>query len=73
MEKIVGQAVAKAREKPFSVEHAGESLWLSRNTKGELWLNAKAAKSSDQEAEEGEGEGEKSRRSGRARGKKAAE
>jgi hypothetical protein len=34
----------KAREKPVFVEHAGEILWLNRNAKGELWLNAKAAK-----------------------------
>jgi hypothetical protein len=34
----------KPREKPAFVEQAGEVLWLSRNTKGELWLNAKASK-----------------------------
>jgi hypothetical protein len=26
------------------VEHAGEILWLNRNAKGDLWLNAKAEK-----------------------------
>jgi hypothetical protein len=26
------------------VEHTGEILWLNRNAKGELWLNAKASK-----------------------------
>jgi hypothetical protein len=34
----------KPREKPVFVEHAGEILWLNRNAKGELWLNAKAEK-----------------------------
>ena len=34
----------RAREKPVFVEHAGEVLWLNRNAKGELWLNAKASK-----------------------------
>ena len=59
----------KAREKAVSIEHAGEKLWLSRNAKGELWLNAKAAKSSD--GDEGEGEAEKApHRGGRSRGKK---
>ncbi len=34
----------RSREKPVFVEHAGEILWLNRNAKGGLWLNAKAAK-----------------------------
>ncbi len=34
----------KAREKPVLVEHAGEVFWLNKNAKGEMWLNAKAAK-----------------------------
>jgi hypothetical protein len=34
----------KAREKPVFVEHAGEILWLNRNARDELWLNAKASK-----------------------------
>ena len=34
----------KPREKPVFVEHTGEILWLNRNAKGELWLNAKASK-----------------------------
>jgi hypothetical protein len=59
----------KAREKTVSIEHAGEKLWLSRNAKGGLWLNAKAAKSS--EDDDAEGEEEKSPRGGRSRGKKA--
>jgi hypothetical protein len=58
----------KAREKTVSIEHAGEKLWLSRNAKGELWLNAKAAKSSDDD--DAEGESEKAARGSRARGKK---
>ena len=51
VEEFVGALVAaglkvpeKPREKPVRVEHAGESLWFSRNAKGELWLNAKAEK-----------------------------
>jgi hypothetical protein len=59
----------KAREKTVSIEHAGEKLWLSRNAKGELWLNAKAAKSSDDD--DAEGDTEKAPRGGRSRGKKA--
>jgi hypothetical protein len=42
----------KAREKPVFVEHAGEILWLNRNAKGQLWLNARASKFA--EKEEGE-------------------
>jgi hypothetical protein len=38
------QAPEKSREKPVFVEHAGEILWLNRNAKGQLWLNAKASK-----------------------------
>jgi len=41
----------KAREKPMLVEHAGEVLWFSKNAKGELWLNAKAAKLADKDAD----------------------
>ena len=37
----------KAREKPVFAEHAGEIFWLNLNGKGELWLNAKASKYSD--------------------------
>ena len=77
----------KAREKPLFVEHAGEILWLNKNAKGELWLNAKASKFADKagddeksdDDEEGESTGEggesdgekKSRRGGRGRPKKA--
>ena len=72
----------KAREKPVFVEHAGEILWLNKNAKGELWLNAKASKyaSKDEEdqndegaddsaeSSEGEADGEKkSRRGGRSK------
>ncbi len=42
----------KAREKPVFAEHAGEIFWLNRNSKGELWLNAKAAKFSGKPAGE---------------------
>ncbi|MDP3070388.1 MAG: hypothetical protein Q8N18_08875 [Opitutaceae bacterium] len=34
----------KAREKIVSVPLGEEMLWLSKNARGELWLNAKAAK-----------------------------
>ena len=34
----------KPRARPVFVEHAGESFWLNRNAKDELWLNAKAPK-----------------------------
>jgi hypothetical protein len=75
----------KPREKPVFVEHAGEILWLNRNAKGELWLNAKASKYADKDADDGEeseasdsseggeGEGEKKggRRGGRSRPKKS--
>ncbi len=39
----------KSREKPAFVEHAGEILWLNKNAKDELWLNAKASKFSDKD------------------------
>ena len=42
----------KAREKPVFVEHAGEILWLNRNAKGELWLNAKASKFAEKSGDE---------------------
>lgn len=74
----------KPREKPVFAEHAGEFLWLNKNAKGELWLNAKAAKLGDrdedesetEEAEDGSESGEvdgdkKPRRGGRSRTKKA--
>jgi len=34
------------KTKPTFGEHGGEIFWLNRNAKGELWLNAKASKSS---------------------------
>lgn len=54
----------KPREKPAFVPHGEEILWLNRNAKGELWLNAKASKFADKEGDETEGEGgdEKPRR-----------
>ena len=74
----------KPREKPAFVGQADEILWLSRNAKGELWLNAKPSKLGDKPDEEtedeadaasegGEGEGDKKppRRGGRGRAKKA--
>ena len=56
----------KPREKPVFVEQAGEILWLNKNAKGELWLNAKASKfadksgdddKSDEDDEDGDGSG----------------
>ena len=47
----------KPREKPVFVEYASEIFWLNRNSKGELWLNAKASKftsDSDDASETGE-------------------
>jgi hypothetical protein len=41
------QVPERPRAKPVFVEHAGEIFWLNRNSKGELWLNAKASKYSD--------------------------
>lgn len=35
-----------AKTKPTFGEHNDEIFWLNRNTKGELWLNAKASKHS---------------------------
>jgi hypothetical protein len=69
----------KPREKHVFVQHAGEIFWLNKNARGELWLNAKAAKlgakdESDNDAGEGgdsvepaaEGvEGEADKKSGR--------
>lgn len=49
----------KAREKPVFVEHAGEIFWLNRNSKGQLWLNAKASKYS---SDDGESSGGRHRR-----------
>ncbi len=53
----------KAREKPVFVEHAGEIFWFNKNTKDELWLNAKASKYADTKEGEGGADAEKPRRS----------
>ncbi|MCR6655390.1 MAG: hypothetical protein NVV63_06110 [Opitutus sp.] len=54
----------KAREKPVFVPHGSEILWLNKNAKGELWLNAKESKF----AESGEdGGARKSRRPRRSK------
>ncbi len=48
----------KPREKHVFVQHAGEIFWLNKNARGELWLNAKAAKLGDKdEADNDAGEG----------------
>ena len=68
-DELIAQLVAagltvpeKSREKPVYAEHAGEIFWLNRNAKGELWLNAKAAKFADRKEDESEpgAEGESS-------------
>jgi len=41
------------KTKPTFGEHGGEIFWLNRNAKGELWLNAKAAKSAGRRARRG--------------------
>lgn len=38
----------KPREKPVFVPHGDEILWLNKNSRGELWLNAKASKFADE-------------------------
>lgn len=73
----------KPREKPALVEFNGESLWLSRNARSELWLNGKPSKlvgeqdaaedepaGDDASADETDSDGEKKRR---PRPKKKAE
>jgi hypothetical protein len=45
----------KPREKPVFVENGGEIFWLSRNAKGELWVNAKASKFADKSESAGQG------------------
>ncbi len=48
----------KPREKHVFVQQAGEIFWLNKNARGELWLNAKAAKLGDkEEADDDAGEG----------------
>jgi hypothetical protein len=46
------QVPEKPRAKPVFVEHGTEIFWLNRNAKGELWLNAKASKFHEPEAQE---------------------
>ena len=49
----------KPREKATRVEFGGERFWLSKNARGELWLNVQAAREGAAEEEsEDEGEGE---------------
>ena len=66
-------------EVPDVIEHVDEVVWLSRNQKGELWLNAKPTKLADNQAELDEteeaaessegGEGEAEKKSGGRRGR----
>jgi hypothetical protein len=42
----------KPREKRVRVGFGGEDFWFSRNSKGEIWLNAKASKSAGDAGEE---------------------
>jgi len=47
----------KPREKPVFVELGAESLWLNRNSRDELWINAKASKfAGEDEGDEAGGE-----------------
>jgi hypothetical protein len=57
------------------VEYAGENFWLSRNAKGELWLNAKPANGAaeGEESEAAEGGGGDAKKSRRSRGRKKEE
>lgn len=64
----------KSREKPAYAEHMGELFWLSRNAKGEIWLNAKPSKStpapekqSGDAASADQGENKPRRRGGRSK------
>ena len=41
----------KPRQKPVIVDQGGQSFWLTRNTKDQILLNAKAAEKSEGEAE----------------------
>ena len=45
----------KPREKHVFVQHAGEIFWLNKNARGELWLNAKAAKLGEKDESDNEG------------------
>jgi hypothetical protein len=67
MDELVNHLVAaglklpeKPREKAVYVESGGELYWLARNSKGELWLNAKPAQGGDPKAEGEKSEEEKS-------------
>ena len=60
----------KSREKPVFVEHAGEIFWLNKNSKDELWLNAKVSKFAS--AANGESTPENKARRGRGRAPTAA-
>jgi hypothetical protein len=48
------------KTKPTFGENAGEIFWLNRNARGELWLNAKAAKSAPRRARRGPAGGDES-------------
>ena len=58
----------KPREKAFQVEQAGEVFWLSLNGKGDLLVQAKAAKRDEDDSED-EGGGDKPSRGRRGRGR----
>ena len=67
----------KPREKAVYVEFGGEAYWLARNSKGELWLNAKPAQGEAKtEGDEGEGAGEAKggeKKPGRSRGRRKSD
>jgi hypothetical protein len=62
-------APEKPREKPVFAAHAGEIFWLNRNARGQLWLNAKATKFT-QEKDGGEVSDESPAREAAPTGKK---
>jgi hypothetical protein len=77
MDELVNHLVAaglklpeKPREKAVYVEAGGELYWLARNSKGELWLNAKPAQGGDAKAEGESDEKGGERKGGRSRGRR---
>ena len=57
----------KSREKPVFIEHGGEIYWFNKSAKGDLWLNAKAAKYT---AKDGGAEGDNDPRPRRSRSRR---
>ena len=59
----------KPREKPVFVPLGDEIVWINRNSRDELWINAKASKFADSAEESDEAAGEKKPRRPRGRRK----